>query len=202
MFFNPGIVYMLASVSLSAIAVVVHFHISHLSLPFPPPLTMATTMLPLAAFLNAYVYPNLLLASSTSTHRLSPTRLAPLVLQATQALVTAVLATALLLRGLVPSSAVVEALLEGRQPWAKAMKATSALDLAVVLAVGLMQLLGLLLMRERTVWWTALRTQDWKADDEGRLLASAVDEDGRGVTVRCRGGRGLVLRGGGLLRAR
>ncbi|PHH84338.1 hypothetical protein CDD83_2100 [Cordyceps sp. RAO-2017] len=52
-------------------------------------------------------------------------------------------------------------------PWMSAMQATSALDFAVVLTVGLMQILGLLLMRDRTGWWTALRTQGWKQAELG-----------------------------------
>ncbi|PFH62319.1 hypothetical protein XA68_14179 [Ophiocordyceps unilateralis] len=233
MFFNPGVVYMLASVALSAVAVVVHFHVSHLSLPLPSAMTIATVLLPIGAFLNAYVYPNLLLRASRAPprcSRLAPQRLAPLVLQGLQALLTAVLATALLLRGVVPSPFVVDVLLDDRwralfqdrdalriellqdsfnccgfravddrafpftgqscvdeyhrhiscrDPWASAMQATSALDFAVVLAVGLMQLLGLLLMRERTGWWTALRTQNWKQADDGcqPLLPDPHDAD-------------------------
>ncbi|RDA88452.1 hypothetical protein CP532_6689 [Ophiocordyceps camponoti-leonardi (nom. inval.)] len=200
-------------------------------------------LLPIIAFLNAYIYPNLLLlrasssssSSSTSSSppstgsRLSPKRLAPLVLQASQALLTTVLATAFLLHGLVPSPLVVDFLLEERWndlfltggrdsplelvqdsfdccgfrtvddrafpfgrscaeeyhrvsacriPWAKAMQTTSAIDFAVVLTVGLMQLLGLLLMRERTAWWTALRTQNWKeADDDDNDGQPLLPED-------------------------
>ncbi|RDA91121.1 hypothetical protein CP533_0445 [Ophiocordyceps camponoti-saundersi (nom. inval.)] len=229
MFFNPGILYMLVSVGLSAVAVVIHFHATHLSLPLPKPLTILAMLLPILAFLNAYIYPNLLHRASSPAARLSPTRLAPLVLQATQSLLTAVLATAFLLRGLVPSPLVVDFLLEARwddlfvrrlagrielvqdsfdccgfrtlddrafpfdgrlsceeeyhrlrpcrDPWARAMQATSAIDFAVVLTVGLMQLLGLLLMKERTAWWTALRTQDWKADDDCRPLLPADNND-------------------------
>ncbi|RCI11354.1 hypothetical protein L249_7133 [Ophiocordyceps polyrhachis-furcata BCC 54312] len=248
MFFNPGILYMLVSVGLSAVAVVVYFHASHLSLPLPKSITFLAMLLPIMAFLNAYIYPNLLLRASSSSSpssspqptqsRLSPTRLAPLVLQASQALLTAVLATAFLLRGLVPSPLVVDFLLDARWnhlflgrrrgdaaspielvqdsfdccgfrtlddrafpfdgppscadeyhrvrpcriPWARAMQATSAIDFAVVLTVGLMQLLGLLLMRERTAWWTALRTQNWKEaaadyDNDSQPLLPDDDDD-------------------------
>lgn len=61
-------------------------------------------ILPIAAFLNAYVYPNLLRSSHTFTTGSLGSRLAPVVLQGLQAIVTAVLAT-LLLEGVVPSPA-------------------------------------------------------------------------------------------------
>ncbi|KND94492.1 hypothetical protein TOPH_00955 [Tolypocladium ophioglossoides CBS 100239] len=221
---NPGVVYMLTSVVLFAVAVVVHFHTSHLSLPLCSVVTALAVILPIAAFVNAYVYPNLLrtshaCADDAPTTTL-PARLAPVILQGLQAVATAVLA-ALLLQGVVPSPALdfrlehqwdtLFAARDGRSmrlvqdtyrccgldalhdraypfgaaescadlyrrtepcmaPWRSAMQATSAVDFGVVLAVGLMQILGLLMMRERTAWWTALRTQGWKqgepADEE------------------------------------
>ncbi|POR37768.1 Uncharacterized protein TPAR_02032 [Tolypocladium paradoxum] len=229
---NPGVVYMLTSVVLFAVAVVVHFHTAHLSLPLPPPVTALAVVLPIAAFVNAYIYPNLLRASHDAASRGSlPARLAPVALQGLQAVVTAVLA-ALLLGAAVPSPALDlllerewDALFAARDaqsirlvqdtyaccgldalddraypfggprtcadmyarsescmaPWRSAMQATSALDFGVVLAVGLMQILGLLMMRERTAWWTALRTQDWKPgdldDDASQALLSPADEE-------------------------
>lgn len=87
---------------------VVHFHTSHLSLPLSPVITALAVVLPIAAFVNAYIYPNLLRAAhacaDTPTPKALPARLAPVVLQGLQAIVTAVLA-ALLLEGVVPSPA-------------------------------------------------------------------------------------------------
>lgn len=47
------------------------------------------------------------------------------------------------------------------------------------------QMVGLLMMRERTKWWTALRTQDWKrpySDDTASqsLLGPDQDEEAAG----------------------
>ncbi|KAG8426194.1 hypothetical protein J3459_008341 [Metarhizium acridum] len=102
--FNPGIAYMLACVVLFAIAVVIHYHTIHLSLPISSAITILSTILPITAFLNAYVYPNLLRSSHTFTSGDIFTRLAPIVLQGFQAIITAILAT-LLLEGVVPSPA-------------------------------------------------------------------------------------------------
>ncbi|KJZ80496.1 hypothetical protein HIM_00346 [Hirsutella minnesotensis 3608] len=238
---NPGMMYMLTSVVLSAVAVVVHFHVAHLSLPLSSAITVLAVVLPIAAFLNAYIYPNLLRASHPCAADPNPStlaRLAPVVLQGCQAIVTAILAT-LLLEGVVPSpvldflldsewGAMVDARSAGPieliqdtydccglnavddraypfsgnttcaveyarvrscgQPWRSAMQATSALDFAVVLAVGLMQIIGLLMMRERTRWWTALRTHGWKGAgfsdcSSQRLLYTSDDDD----TVSCAG---------------
>ncbi|PNY27096.1 Uncharacterized protein TCAP_02970 [Tolypocladium capitatum] len=254
---NPGVVYMLASVVLFAVAVcvqpsprpraacrtanappcalrVVHFHTSHLSLPLASGITALAGILPLAAFVNAYIYPNLLRASHACADAGPtglPTRLAPVVLQGLQAVATAVLAT-LLLEGVVPSPALDfllehewDALFAARDgesirlvqdtyrccglralddraypfggaascadmynrgescmaPWRGAMQATSAVDFGVVLAVGLLQIVGLLMMRERTAWWTALRTPGWKqgepGDDSSQALLSPADEE-------------------------
>ncbi|KAF7562409.1 hypothetical protein G7046_g1715 [Stylonectria norvegica] len=40
-------------------------------------------------------------------------------------------------------------------PWRGAMQTTMGVDFAVMLAVGLMQIVGLFMMREGTNWWTA-----------------------------------------------
>ncbi|GJN74172.1 hypothetical protein PLICBS_008261 [Purpureocillium lilacinum] len=241
--FNPGVFYMLASVVLFAVAVrstptptnsVVHFHTAHLSLPLSPFITVLAVVLPIAAFINAYIYPNLLRNSHACA--LAPLdhsaleRLAPVLLQGLQAVVSSVLAT-LLFEGLVPSPALDYLLdyewgrlydardgesirlvqdtyrccglravddraypFEGAQtcaemygratscevPWKSAMQVTSGVDFGVVVVVGLMQIIGLLMMRERTKWWTALRTRDWKqpyCDDTASQSLLNPDEE-------------------------
>ena len=83
---------------------VVHFHTTHMSLPISSAITFLAVVLPIAAFLNAYVYPNLLRVSHTFTAGTSLERLAPVLFQGLQAVVTAIMAT-LLLEGIVPSPA-------------------------------------------------------------------------------------------------
>ncbi|TQV98017.1 hypothetical protein V2A60_006283 [Cordyceps javanica] len=108
--FNPGIVYMTVSLILFAIAVVLHFHSLHLSLPIPRTVTVLTIILPVAAFLNAFVYPNLLRNSFSSPSDDDGDdddggqfrRVLPAALQGLQAVVTAVLAT-VLAQGFAPS---------------------------------------------------------------------------------------------------
>ncbi|PHH61997.1 hypothetical protein CDD81_7688 [Ophiocordyceps australis] len=274
---NPGIVYMLICIALFAIAVVVHFHAWHLWLPLSRGVTITTAILPLAAFVNAYIYPNMLFAahhgwrrlpgstvscaaslSSTATEQLQPgprtrRRLVPIVLQGVQGVVWGVLAT-LLVQAAVASAAMVkvqldrqwEGLYQGgqeqrkqlrvvqdalgccglssvkdravdqghgvtcaqafpsrgacREPWAAATRASAATDAGVVLAVGIMQIVGLVLLRERTTWWTALRTSGWKTGSSdqvasGRLVVGeaegeeaggygGVDEAGEGASSR------------------
>ncbi|PHH69109.1 hypothetical protein CDD82_7985 [Ophiocordyceps australis] len=264
---NPGIVYMLACSVLFAIAVVVHFHAWHLWLPLSPSLTVSTAVLPLAAFVNAYIHPNMLFAAHHPSRRLpcstlscaaslssmttdqpqprpqAPRRLAPIVLQGIQALVCAVLAT-LLVHAAVGSAAMVDMQLDRRweglyhggaelrqqlrvvqdalaccglsnvddravgdghgmacarafpwrgacrEPWAAATRTSAATDAGVVFAVGVTQIVGLLLLGERTTWWTALRTSgcetascETERGDHGasrRLLAAQAEGgDGR-----------------------
>lgn len=209
-------------------------------------------VLPIAAFLNAYVYPNLLRASHACTAPNPLSRLAPVVLQAVQAVLAAVLAT-LLLEAIVSSphldfrlDAQWDALFAARDahaielvqdafdccgfdavsdracpfnatrtcaleygrdracaaPWKSAMRATCALDFAVVVAVGLLQvghpgngrlsiadgalqILGLLLMRERTAWWTALRTPAWKQGEFGHGSNQHLLSDSGSETASC-----------------
>ncbi|KAJ6439563.1 tetraspanin Tsp3 [Purpureocillium lavendulum] len=207
--FNPGVFYMLASVVLFAVAVVVHFHTLHLSLPISPFITVLAVVLPIAAFINAYIYPNLLRNSHACD--LAPLnhsafeRLAPVILQGLQAVVTSILAT-LLFEGVsirlvqdtyhccglmdvddraYPFDGQTCAQLYGRTesceaPWKSAMQVTSAVDFGVVIVVGLMQIIGLMLMRERTKWWTALRTRDWKqpyCDDTASQSLLNPDDD-------------------------
>ncbi|KHN98304.1 tetraspanin Tsp3 [Metarhizium album ARSEF 1941] len=231
--FNPGIAYMLVCVVLFAVAVVIHYHTIHLSLPISSAITILSILLPITAFLNAYIYPNLLRSSHTFTSGDIFTRLAPIGLQGLQAITTAVLAT-LLLGGVVPSPALEFLIDYGwdklyqaknadcivliqdtynccglnsvddraypfhnvpggtcaeihgrtkacRQPWTGALRAASGIDFGVVAVVGLMQMIGLLIMRERTAWWTALRTEDWKPfsetdDESSRRLPTVAEE--------------------------
>ncbi|OAA54861.1 iron transport multicopper oxidase FET3 precursor [Cordyceps fumosorosea ARSEF 2679] len=221
---NPGIVYMTASLVLFAVAVVLHFHSLHLSLPIPAAVTILTVIIPIAAFLNAFVYPNLLRDSSTSSSSSSSSspswqRLLPGALQGLQAILAAVLAT-LLAQGFASSPATRACALDaawdalyrardadavrlvqdtlgccgysdvddrafpfasliqqtcaqiyGRDracaaPWRAAMETHAGIAFGVVMAVALMQVLGLVLMRPGTSWWTALRTpEDEEADD-------------------------------------
>ncbi|KAM3513369.1 hypothetical protein MY11210_002950 [Beauveria gryllotalpidicola] len=233
---NPGIVYMTASLVLFAIAVVLHFHSQHLSLPFSPVVTVVTVILPVAAFLNAFVYPNLLHAASSSsalsssssssssastssstTTTTSFLRVLPAALQGLQAVVTTVLAT-LFAQGFASSTvgcaldAAWQALYDARDadavrrvqdtlrccgyadvddrafpfpsliqktcreiykrdkacegPWRAAMATHAGIAFAVVLTVALMQMLGLVLMRPGTNWWTALRTPEGEENDD------------------------------------
>lgn len=82
---------------------VVHFHSSSLSLPLSPVISILATLLPILGFLNAYIHPSLLrVAHAPTSSRLR--RLAPLVLQTLQALLTTILAT-LLFEGIIPSPA-------------------------------------------------------------------------------------------------
>ncbi|KAK2593352.1 hypothetical protein QQS21_008927 [Conoideocrella luteorostrata] len=227
---------------------VVHFHADHLSLPVSSIITILAIILPISAFLNAYIYPNLLRSSHTFTTGTIASRLAPVALQGLQAIVTAILAT-LLLEGVVPSPALDflidyewEKLYQAkdanyimyiqdnfdccglnsvddraypffyvpggtcaemhgrtaacRQPWQRALQFFSGIDFGIVVLVGLMQygvnanvrgetsleMVGLLIMRERTAWWTALRTEDWKPvdtddDDEGSSRLFTVPEE-------------------------
>ncbi|QUC21949.1 uncharacterized protein UV8b_06190 [Ustilaginoidea virens] len=228
---NPGVVYMAACSLLFAVAVVVHFHADHLSLPVSSVITILVVVLPIAAFLNAYIYPNLLRSSHSFAARSAASRLAPVILQSAQALVTAVLAT-LLLEAVVPSPAL-HFLLEYewdklyraedsnhlmyiqdtynccgldsvddraypfvhapggscaemhgrttpcRRPWKIALQFFAGTDFAIVVIVALMQIFGLLIMKERTAWWTALRTEDWKpaeTDDESNRLCTVPEE--------------------------
>ncbi|KAG5914694.1 hypothetical protein E4U53_004610 [Claviceps sorghi] len=219
---NPGVV-------------VVHFHANHLSLPISSFLTILAILLPILALLNAYIYPNLLRSSHSFTTGNLTSRLAPVVLQGLQAVVTTILAT-LLLEGVIPSP-VLDFLVEYewdelyrgsdashlshvqdtydccglnavndrahplvsvpggtcaelygrtkscRQPWQKALQYFSGIDFGVVIVVALMQITGLLIMRERTAWWTALRTEDWKSsdtDDESASRLFTVQEESEG----------------------
>ncbi|KAM3565803.1 hypothetical protein ARSEF4850_001250 [Beauveria asiatica] len=222
--FNPGIVYMTASLVLFAIAVVLHFHSQHLSLPLSPVVTVVTVVLPVAAFVNAFVYPNLLHASSSSSST-SFLRILPAALQGLQVVVTTALAT-LFAQGFASPTrgcaldAAWQALYDARDadavrrvqdtlrccgyadvddrafpfasliqqtcreiynrdkacegPWRAAMATHAGIAFAVVLTVALMQMLGLVLMRPGTNWWTALRTtedqEDNDYDEHSRLL--------------------------------
>ncbi|KAJ6788607.1 hypothetical protein PWT90_05503 [Aphanocladium album] len=225
--FNPGIVYMTASLVLFAVAVVLHFHSLHLSLPISSTVTILTIVLPVAAFINAFVYPNLLRNSSTATEDNDWfQRVIPVALQGLQAVFTTALAT-VLVEGFIPSAALdcvldsewaalydardgesirfvqdtlkccgyaavddrafpFESLIKqtcseiyGRDrackvPWRAAMETHSGIAFGVVVTVGLMQILGLVLMRSGTSWWTALRTPEGEEeedyDENSRLL--------------------------------
>ncbi|KAG6010252.1 hypothetical protein E4U21_007301 [Claviceps maximensis] len=78
-----------------------------------------------------------------------------------------------------------------RQPWKKASQYFSGIDFGVVVVIALMQITGLLIMRERTAWWTALRTEDWKpvdTDDETSSRLYTVQEESEGSSSDRDGG--------------
>lgn len=64
-------------------------------------------------------------------------------------------------------------------PWTAAMRANAGADLAVVVAVGLLQIFGLLMMTEGTSWWTAWRTGKWprfsREPESGQSLLNAAE---------------------------
>ncbi len=85
-----------SSLALIFLSRVLHFHSLHLSLPISSTVTVLTVILPVAAFLNAFVYPNLLRNSSTATEdRDWFQRVIPAALQGLQAVFTTALATVL-----------------------------------------------------------------------------------------------------------
>lgn len=55
-------------------------------------------------------------------------------------------------------------------------------------------MIGLLIMRERTAWWTALRTEDWKpfseTDDESARRLFTVPEESEDSSDRGESRRG------------
>lgn len=80
---------------------VIHFHSAHLSLPISDVVTVLTVILPIASFINAFVYPNLLKEIESPN---IVQRAIPVALQGIQAIVTTILAT-ILAEGVVPSPA-------------------------------------------------------------------------------------------------
>jgi hypothetical protein len=66
-----------------------------------------------------------------------------------------------------------------KEPWREALQNISKIDFAVVLAVGVIQIIGLLLMKEGTNWWTAWRTRraETTQEAEARGLLRGADED-------------------------
>ncbi|KAL6855284.1 hypothetical protein ACO1O0_006424 [Amphichorda felina] len=84
-----------------------------------------------------------------------------------------------------------------RDPWARAMRTNAGVDLGVVLAVGLLQILGLLMMREGKNWWTAWRVGRWaqamgERGSRRPLLTGLeeVDEEQADATARSNDERG------------
>ncbi|KAK5997968.1 hypothetical protein PT974_00336 [Cladobotryum mycophilum] len=103
MVINFGLIFLLASSLLFAIAAVVYFHSSSLSLPIGSATTILTALLPIGSLINAFIYPSVLQAAHSSTNRLQ--QLSPTLLQALQAIFTTILAT-LLSQDIVPSPTV------------------------------------------------------------------------------------------------
>ncbi|PON22802.1 tetraspanin [Trichoderma gamsii] len=70
-----------------------------------------------------------------------------------------------------------------RGPWRSALRGSAGADFGIVIAVGVLQALGLLMTREGTNWWTAWRSVSWHRQQqvshrESRpLLAGIPDAD-------------------------
>ncbi|KOS22572.1 hypothetical protein ESCO_001702 [Escovopsis weberi] len=112
MVLNLGLLYLLASCVLFAIAAIVHFRTQTLSLPLAAGITVLVALLPLAALFNTALHPRLLRAAARP-HASALRRLAPAALQLLQALLATVLGT-LLLQDARPGSPTARCLLEGR----------------------------------------------------------------------------------------
>ncbi|KAF4972375.1 hypothetical protein FZEAL_9604 [Fusarium zealandicum] len=97
---TPTTVYLALSLGLLIIAAFVHAYSSSLSLAISPALSIVTILLPILGSLNALFNPRLHSISLASDNRIA--KLAPLVLQVLQGLVTTILAT-LLFERVVPS---------------------------------------------------------------------------------------------------
>ncbi|KAL6892326.1 hypothetical protein GGI43DRAFT_191691 [Trichoderma evansii] len=68
-----------------------------------------------------------------------------------------------------------------RGPWKSALRSSTGTDFGVVVAVGLLQVLSLLMTREGTNWWTAWRTVSWYRQQqanhrESRPLLAGIPE--------------------------
>ncbi|PTB63902.1 hypothetical protein BBK36DRAFT_7141 [Trichoderma citrinoviride] len=70
-----------------------------------------------------------------------------------------------------------------RKPWRAALRSSAGADFGVVVAVGLLQILSLLMTREGTNWWNAWRSINWRRQQrvhgsESRpLLEDVTDAD-------------------------
>ena len=104
---------------------VIHFHSAHLSLPISDVVTALTVILPIASFINAFVYPNLLKAIESPN---IVQRAIPVALQGLQAIVTTVLAT-ILAEGVVPSPAL-DCILE--RDWSRMFDSRDGLSIGYV----------------------------------------------------------------------
>lgn len=109
-------------------------------MPIADAITILTTILPIASFINAFVYPNLL-SEISSPNRLQ--RMSPVILQGIQAILTAVLAT-LLAEGFVPSPAL-ECVLE--DVWMAMFKSRNGL--AIMYIQDTLQCCGLNTVNDR-----------------------------------------------------
>ncbi|KAF5532830.1 tetraspanin Tsp3 [Fusarium napiforme] len=98
--FNPAVLYLMLSLVLLIIAIIVHVSSSNLSLAISPTLSILTVILPILGFLNTAFYPSIRRTAKSSSSGVA--KLAPLIAQVLQALITTILATLLLERA-VPS---------------------------------------------------------------------------------------------------
>ncbi|EGU79568.1 hypothetical protein FOXB_09851 [Fusarium oxysporum f. sp. conglutinans Fo5176] len=179
------VLYLILSLVLLVIAIIVHVRSSNLSLAISPTLSILTVVLPVLGFLNTAFYPSIRRATKSSSSGVA--KLAPLIVQVLQALITTILATLLLERA-VPSE-MMGCMLDKkwmapsncaetygrrspcREPWSGALQKLSLLDLCVVLVVGLIQILGLLLTKKDSSWLS-----NWRNHDRGQ---SEQHRDGR-----------------------
>ncbi|KAL7933473.1 hypothetical protein V8C35DRAFT_56154 [Trichoderma chlorosporum] len=76
-----------------------------------------------------------------------------------------------------------------RAPWTAALRSSTGADFGVVIAVGLLQILSLLMTREGTNWWNSWRSLAWHrrqrgVDGERRALLEDVTEADEEVVQR------------------
>ncbi|KAL7951012.1 hypothetical protein V8C42DRAFT_136194 [Trichoderma barbatum] len=70
-----------------------------------------------------------------------------------------------------------------RGPWTTALRSSTGADFGVVIAVGLLQILSLLMTREGTNWWDAWRSVSWRRQqhvingERRALLEDVTDAD-------------------------
>ncbi|KAF5241382.1 hypothetical protein FANTH_9125 [Fusarium anthophilum] len=97
---HPTVLYLMLGLVLLIIAIIVHVRSSNLSLAISPTLSILTVILPIVGFLNTAFYPSIRRTTKSSSSGVA--KLAPLIVQVLQALITTILAT-LLLERVVPS---------------------------------------------------------------------------------------------------
>ncbi|KAI9902181.1 hypothetical protein N3K66_003998 [Trichothecium roseum] len=93
-----------------------------------------------------------------------------------------------------------------RDPWSASLRTNAGVDFGVVVAVGLLQIFGLLITREGAGWWTAWRRRSWYKTagqhESNRPLLTAPERDEEegadgGAPVRQGYGAATDANGGG-----